>query len=225
MDTGIAERGTPGCLSEALADLLDASRVLEDEALRATVDHGLRAILARRDEQGGFLSWEPGGRAGIGTRAIATTLCGLLACARGLESWDTLGAAARAVLERLAGVAECAGGHLPAAFDARWNVLDARVDPRANARLARALYDWSGHARDVHLAGVAADLVDVVCAAQISRHPFAGARGAVSERLSPVGQTLLPDGSTLAAVAHGAALLALLDHEQARPLESWKAAA
>ncbi len=210
----LAEGMTPSCFTEALADLLELSLQTRDLLLRDGVQRALARIQKRRDDLGAFLPWEHGERSGIAARAIAGSLLGLLDCACYLDAWDRVGAVALPALDRLARLAEDNKGRLPAAFDPGWKVLDPRTDPGANATLALALLAWGKHARDTRLLSTATMLLDAVCTAQTTRHPLAGARGAVSERLSTLGQALAPAGSTLSAVAHLAGLLALQACEQ-----------
>lgn len=223
--TALSESSLPGCATEALADLIAAARAHDERELLADARAALERILERRDARGDFAPWEAGDRRGSGTRAIAAALLGLLRCARELRDAGTLVAAARGPLERLARMAEGAQGRLPAAFDARWEALDPKVDPGANAKLALALLELSEHAPDAGLEHVADLLVDVVCAAQVSRHPLAGARGAVGDRLGLLGQAFAPSGGTLAAADHTAALLGLLARAEARPQSGWGKAA
>ncbi len=210
----LAEGMTPSSFTEALADLLELSLQSHDLLLRDGVQRALARIQKRRDDRGAFLPWEHGERTGIGTRAIAGTLLGLLDCACYLDAWDRVGAVALPALDRLARLAEDGKGRLPGALDASWNVLDPRTDPGANATLALALLAWGKHSREPRLFSTATLLLDFVCTAQTTRHPLAGARGAVNDRLSTIGQALAPAGSALSAVAHLAGLLALQACEQ-----------
>ena len=194
--------------------MLDTWALTHDSPIREAAERVLKAILARRKENGVIGGWgfDPGKPAF--THTIAYTIRGLMESARLLENWETYGAPVEAATEYLFRQAELSRGQLAGAFFEDWKKVKSYTCLTGNAQVAICLLLLEGREPDLRLVNASCKLVDFVCNAQSLNHIIADRQGGVAGSRPIWGRYLTMRYPNWAAKFHSDALMMLIHRLQ-----------